>query len=81
MNHCPICSLEVAKSGEVHIAGTVCHGHTLQGEENISAVVGFLVLVIIFWIGYNLGVFVTNKLREPTWHSPKGCPLYVQTNK
>lgn len=50
-------------------------------EENIAALVGFLITVTIFLVGINLGMFVSNILREPTWHSPKGCPLFVQTNK
>lgn len=47
-------------------------------EENISAVVGFLIIFIIFAIGINTGMIISNILREPTWHSPKGCPLFVQ---
>ena len=50
-------------------------------EENVSASVGLLVLLIVFLLGNLLGHWISNKLREPTWHSPKGCPLFVQTNK
>jgi hypothetical protein len=46
-------------------------------EENISAVVGLLVVAIVFIIGINIGLFVANFLKEPTWHTPKGCPVYV----
>lgn len=46
-------------------------------EENLSAGVGFLALLIVFLLGNLLGHWVSNKLREPTWHSPKGCPIYV----
>ena len=50
-------------------------------EENLSAIVGFLVVVIIFVLGVNLGMFASNFLRQPTWHSPKGCPLFVNLQK
>lgn len=50
-------------------------------EENISAVVGLLVVAIVFIIGINIGLFVANFLKEPTWHSPKGCPLFVSETK
>lgn len=55
----------------------VCTKPITKYEENISAIVGFLVVVIIFVVGINLGMFASNFLREPTWHSPKGCPIYV----
>ena len=50
-------------------------------EEKISDVVGLLVVAIVFIIGINIGLFVANFLKEPTWHSPKGCPLFVSETK
>ena len=50
-------------------------------QENVSAVVGLLVVAIVFIIGINIGLFVANFLKEPTWHSPNGCALQVLPTK
>lgn len=46
--------------------------HVIYGK---TLLVMFLLVLVI---GMNVGMFLTNLLREPTWHSPKGCPLFVQ---
>ena len=46
-------------------------------EENISAVAGLLVIIIVFLLGDMFGHWQATNLRYPTWHTPKGCPVYV----
>lgn len=50
----------------------------LNVEHKAGGVFVLLVLLIVFLLGNLLGHWISNQLREPTWHSPKGCPLSAQ---
>lgn len=53
-------------------------GNARESEKNLGAGVGLLIILLVALLGINAVMGIANFLKEPTWLSPKGCPLFVQ---